>query len=614
MRDIFLCHTGADKPWVEALATKLERETVGGRPLRVFFDKWDIDHGENILSRIEEALKTSRFLGVVMSPAFTRADWPRLEWQSRVWQDPAGRAASILPILLHESDPESGEPIEIPLPLRLLRWFDFTDRRQAEAEYQELVRRIRGEPPRRGGGAQGGGGDPVWRGGPGPRSFVGPEAPDRCDESLVSNLLAVRQHPAHVWSDLTTAQHPTDVWKALASRVRPPFVLDKGRLYCFFPPDDPANPFRAFLSGSDPREERPLDWIGDAVRERWLMWLYNDALREYTYHLGIRTPKKAGVRQTSRERQQYFCPTFDGKPRSFRWAPNVRPRTLAKMASRPDGTAFGIHYAARMRFLCLGPDAFLLLEPGWFFTEDGVTPVEGRRMGQLSTQWGGRERNATVLRNIVMWGLLLSQGRPTIEVSLGAESLVLDAVPAHAALKVGVDGDQLRLERVLRGEGAGEVHEDDGPYARSGREAGEQPDEEIDRLVALEASGALQVLDEAHAHVEAAEGWRDTAAAAEPDDAVRDTHDGTHAERPPEAGAPPGTTPDDDASAPPCSEGEPPRPTDEPDERSTRGRRSGKRAKTAKSAKGGPRADVRGGGRTSAADERDVAIELEFPF
>ena len=60
--DVFLCHNSADKQWVERLAQHIESETVdgtdNGRPLRVFFDKWDIDVGQNFVQRINFGLNT----------------------------------------------------------------------------------------------------------------------------------------------------------------------------------------------------------------------------------------------------------------------------------------------------------------------------------------------------------------------------------------------------------------------------------------------------------------------------------------------------------------------------------------------------------------------------
>lgn len=528
MKDVFLCHTGANKPWVEELAMRLESESIGDRRISVFLDKWDIDQGQNVLSRIEEALATCRFVAVVMSPAFGRAEWPRLEWQTRVWQDPTGKAASILPILLERFDPETGEPIEIPLPLRMIKWFDFSEPKRYEREFADLVRRLRGEPPQRGGGAVGTS-TQIGRGN-GPRTLVPADAADRCDERLMSNLMRVHRHPAHVWSTLTTAS-PRDVLAALRGRFRPPFILDSGRLYCFFPPNDPTNPFRSILSGQDPREERPVDWLEDPVRSRWLMWMYNDALREHCYRLAIRTPKIPGQKQTSRERHQYYCPVLDGRPREFQWDSTRRVRTLSKVGAARDGARLGVHYAARMRFIALANDAYLMVEPGWLFTEDGITPLQGRLVGVLSTKWGGKERNAAVLKNVLMWGLLLSEGRPRFEIVLGAETLLLDAVPAHARLGVGVDGDQIRLDRLVAGEGAGEVPRapNDSPYA----DEDDPGVKELNEFIELERRGILDSMFTEEVEGDAHESDAVTIAITSEDQTAQDGYQGSDRDAPP---------------------------------------------------------------------------------
>ena len=49
-KDIFLCHTGADKPWVERLAERIEAEPYQNRFLGVVFDKWDFEKGGQVES------------------------------------------------------------------------------------------------------------------------------------------------------------------------------------------------------------------------------------------------------------------------------------------------------------------------------------------------------------------------------------------------------------------------------------------------------------------------------------------------------------------------------------------------------------------------------------
>lgn len=52
-RDIFLCHNGANKPWVESLAEQLETVRYKDRYLGVVFDKWDFQKGKNIVLELE---------------------------------------------------------------------------------------------------------------------------------------------------------------------------------------------------------------------------------------------------------------------------------------------------------------------------------------------------------------------------------------------------------------------------------------------------------------------------------------------------------------------------------------------------------------------------------
>jgi len=109
-----LCHAGADKAWVEELGSRLEAEHISNRSIQVFLDKWDVDYGENLVAKIDEALSKARFCAVVLSPAMLKRDWPLAEWTAVFTADPAGRRQQILPMLLHDRDPETGELCEIP--------------------------------------------------------------------------------------------------------------------------------------------------------------------------------------------------------------------------------------------------------------------------------------------------------------------------------------------------------------------------------------------------------------------------------------------------------------------------------------------------------------------
>ena len=464
MKDLFLCHGGADKEWVTRLAARLEAERIGNRSIEVFLDAWDIDHGENIVTKIDEGLRTARFCAVVLSPSMLKRDWPQAEWTARFMSDPAGRKHKLLPILLHDRDPETNELVDIPMLLRPIRRFDFTKESNYDSEFAELVRRLRGDRPRRGG---------LRASGIAPsQQSAGAEAADDLQEVLVSNLLPVETLPEFIWSDASTTSKMTDVWNALRAMRVPPFVLEGGRLYSFFSPDNATNPFRPFLSGAAPKAESVAGLLGDPMKSRLLVRILNDALQEHAYHLRIRNLKD--------NRRQFYCPVFDGKPRHFKWGGGGRVRTVAKVGKRPDGHAIGIHYSAKIRFVILGVRVFLLVEPGWMFTSDGVTPLEGKQVTILSTKFGGKERNAAVLRNVLMWGMLLADKQDRIRVPLGSLDLVIDSVPASASIAAGVDGDSMKLDKIFAEDAGSEIS----PYADG--DGGE-----LDQVLVMATLGAL---------------------------------------------------------------------------------------------------------------------------
>lgn len=492
MKDIFLCHTGADKDWARNLGGRLEDHRIGNRQIEVFFDEWDIDYGENIIAKIDAGLKQCRYVGLVLSPRMVKADWPSAEWQSQVMADPAGKRGKILPLLRHKFDPESGEPIDMPFVLAPLKRFDFTRDQDFERELERLVRKLSDLPPARG-----------------PRRSTlgsniaitpsGQESADAVEEALPSNLFAVTDIPGFLYGDATSAKSKREVWAAMKGKNVPPFVLFENRLVSFVPPSAPDNPFREFLLGTDARPETIASWMADADKRRQLIGLLNGALREHCYHLDIFTPKK--------DRTHFFCPIFrEGEPREFRWgtagAAAGRSRSLAKIKTRPNGTQFGVHMSAYMRFISVGDRLFVIIEPGWMFTTDGITPLEGKEVGRFSTLWGGKERNAAVLRNVLMWGLLIADGKREILVNVATAKMPVyvsvHSVPIHTKVSHGIGGDAIRLDRILGGEGAGEVKRDVGSDEVEG-------DQELDDVADLALVGALETDDKPSDRVAAGE-------------------------------------------------------------------------------------------------------------
>ncbi len=454
MNDLFLCHTGADKDWTRSLGEKLEERQISGRPVKVFFDEWDIDYGTNIITQIDKGLKESNYVGLVLSPAMVKADWPSAEWQSQVMGDPTGKRGRILPLLYRRFDPDTGAPIELPFILKYLKRFDFTDPKRFRPEFERLLRKISGLPPLRGSkraarASLGAAMNLV--------AIPGQDSPDLIEESLPSNLFPLLSKPEHLYSDATPVKKRSEVWNK-AKGTTPPFFIFGDRLYSFLPTDAANNPFKPFLTGKDPKPEPTSGWLSDTDKAWQVIGLLNAGLKQHCYRLKIWTPKS--------DTRLFYPPIFgNSQPRTFSWG-SGRPRTLAIIheSKKKGGGEFGVHMAARMRFILLGPKLYLLIEPAWMFTTDGIKPVEGQDMGVFSTKWGGREKNATVLRNVLMWGLLIADGKREIAINIGTETIpamaTIQSVPSHTRINVGIPGDEIRLDRILAGEGAGEQRDE----------------------------------------------------------------------------------------------------------------------------------------------------------
>jgi TIR domain len=112
-RGLFLSYAREDGEFAERLA-----RDIAGRGIPVWWDRWDMEIGDSLPQRLEEAIAGSRWLGVVLSPDSVTSRWVRAELDLALTLEIEGESITILPILLR--------PCEIPLSLRRKSWADFT--------------------------------------------------------------------------------------------------------------------------------------------------------------------------------------------------------------------------------------------------------------------------------------------------------------------------------------------------------------------------------------------------------------------------------------------------------------------------------------------------------
>lgn len=428
--DLFLCHSSTDKTWVRELGKKIENEVFEDRKLRVFLDEWDIEVGDNLVWRLNDGLSKTRFLAVVMSPEMIGSDWCKLEVGSALVKDPINRTGRIIPLLLRDQDKKKRSRLEIPPVLAALNYLDFRDPKAFQAQFERLIAKVKGERSRRGGTDSRSGMNNPLTSLPDLR-----QAPDEISEVLVSNLLPVTP-PKFLWSAPTFLSSKKDVHEFYKY---PAFIVKGGILYTFFDLNNPRSPFVDLIKPNTRKtREEFAEWREDPDKWRWAIELLNDTLRAHLFNHGIKFNFK-----TSR---YYFAPKGKRSVK-IKWGSGT-DRCVVRY---PDGGVGNwVHQAARLRFETLGEDLYLSVEPSWMFTIDGHTSVPSERAGPLAIMWGGRERNGSILRHILMWSDAITQGFVTGKIPAGSQNLIIGRLPKIANTSVGVATDHIAVNALLR--------------------------------------------------------------------------------------------------------------------------------------------------------------------
>jgi hypothetical protein len=458
-KDIYLCHNGADKPWVEMLAERIEAQPYCDRYLGVVLDKWDFPKGGNIVLDIERFIDAARFVGIVVSRAMLSAEWPTLERTIAVWSDPSGARGRVITLLRGN--------VTLPATLRMRNWIDFRDDSKFEQSFAELIRLLRGEATPRSKGsflpivAQSA---PPYE--PAPMLITSSVGADRINERLVSNLYRVTALPEKVYYAPTKMRKKEDVAKYCEHA--PPFILREGKLYTFTDLST-SDVFRSALARADSRVafDQFADWFSDDDYSRRAIELLNVCFKQHAWIRRMRSDSKG---------RYFFRPLPAERPKRIAW--NIggvrrwREVTTQHMrrAKQEDGTfakkedgsfvfePFGWrHQGIRASFTRVMDRLMLKLEPTYLLTqEDGKTPRTAKWVGPVLSHWLNQERNGQILRSLRFWSLVLARSKE-LRIETGQSPICVDLTPTSGRLGFGIAADQMNFDRLMEAELADDV-------------------------------------------------------------------------------------------------------------------------------------------------------------
>lgn len=439
--DVFLCHNAADKGWVRELGARLEAESVDGtsdgRRIRVFFDEWDIEKGQNIVVRLGEGLASGAFVAVIMSPEFFASDWTRFEWTDVVARDPTNKGGRLLPLRLRDVSVDGTRRLALPAPFNAIRHFDFRSSTRFETEFQDLLRRIRNLPQPRG------------RSLPSRYSSAGPaqrseseasiEAAESVSEVLLSNLAPFAMTPPVLYTASKKIGSLSEL-PAHPNIEAIQLMLWGEELVTFADLEDPECPLNSVI---DPYTIKRFEFdkcARDQELSNWWLALANKCL--------ARALRGRGMGQDEKGRF-FFLPGPDGKDRQITIG-SAQPREVAtKKRHHATGEDFWVHYSATIRFRLIGSIPFLRILPSYAFTRDGAAPLHHKQAGRFRVIWGGKQDSATVVRQVLFWLRYISDGHEELTLETGGAPMRISVMPATAETQVGIALDHIRIKALV---------------------------------------------------------------------------------------------------------------------------------------------------------------------
>jgi hypothetical protein len=124
---IFISYNHADKNTAESLARILVQAKQN-----IWIDQWELNAGDSLIEKIEEALGGADAILVLLSKNSTQSEWCKKELRSGLLRELEEKAVLVIPIVLDDC--------EIPLFVREKLWIDF--RKNKDEQLTLLLRSL----------------------------------------------------------------------------------------------------------------------------------------------------------------------------------------------------------------------------------------------------------------------------------------------------------------------------------------------------------------------------------------------------------------------------------------------------------------------------------------
>jgi hypothetical protein len=182
MTDFFISYTRKDTQWAEWIAYVLEENG-----LSVIIQAWDFRPGKNFVLEMQQAAARADRTLMVVSPDYLQSPFTSPEWASAFGQDPQGRLAKLIPVMVRDC-----QPIGLLKPIVKIRIHD-ADEDTARQILLAGIDAKRAKPSAR----------PLFPGAAGQvehKAFPGPDAPaPKAAAAMSSSLIpSLKRNPSDI--------------------------------------------------------------------------------------------------------------------------------------------------------------------------------------------------------------------------------------------------------------------------------------------------------------------------------------------------------------------------------------------------------------------------------